>query len=88
MLNSKELSKLLKEITILYVEDECEAKNEISQTLENFSKNILSASNGREAIELYKNNEIQLIITDLQMPLMDGVTLIESIRKTIYILLL
>ncbi len=82
MLNSKELSKLLKEITILYVEDECEAKNEISQTLENFSKNILSASNGREAIELYKNNEIQLIITDLQMPLMDGVTLIESIRKT------
>jgi DNA-binding response OmpR family regulator len=82
MLNSKELSKLLKEITILYVEDECEAKNEISQTLENFSKNILSASNGREAIELYKNNEIQLIITDLQMPLMNGVTLIESIRKT------
>ena len=81
MLNSKELSKLLKEITILYVEDECEAKNEISQTLENFSKNILSASNGREAIELYKNNDIQLIITDLQMPLMNGVTLIEYIRE-------
>lgn len=82
MLNSKELSKLLKEITILYVEDEIEAKNEISQTLENFSKNILLAENGKEAIELYQNNNVQLIITDLEMPLMSGISLIESIRKS------
>eukprot|EP01156_Anaeramoeba_ignava_P020034 Anaeramoba_ignava/c118_g1_i1.p1 GENE.c118_g1_i1~~c118_g1_i1.p1 ORF type:complete len:109 (+),score=8.08 c118_g1_i1:30-356(+) len=80
MLSSKELSKLLKEITILYVEDENEAKSEISQTLENFSKRILLASNGEEALHIYRNNDIQLIITDLQMPLMNGIKFVEAVR--------
>jgi len=81
MVNSKELSLLLKELTILYIEDDEETKKEILQILNRFSSNVLSASNGIEALALYKNNDIQLIISDLEMPLMDGIEFIGAIRK-------
>ncbi|MEA3499310.1 MAG: response regulator transcription factor [Campylobacterota bacterium] len=81
MTDSKELSKLLKEINILYVEDEDSTRNTISEILNKFSDNVRLASNGLEALEIYNNDSIQLIITDIEMPVMDGIKLIEEIRK-------
>lgn len=81
MLETKELSKLLKEINVLYVEDDMYIKGSISQTLEYFSKNVILASNGKEAWDIFENKDIQLVITDLQMPDMDGIKLIEKIRE-------
>jgi len=77
----KELSKLLKEITILYVEDEDEARKNISEILGKFSDNVLLASNGDEAIKIFEEKSVQLVITDIEMPIMDGIKLIEKIRK-------
>jgi two-component system, OmpR family, response regulator VanR len=79
--STKELSKLLKEITILYVEDEDEARKNISETLSKFSDNVLIASNGGEALKIFKEKSIQLVITDIEMPVIDGIKLIEKIRK-------
>jgi YesN/AraC family two-component response regulator len=43
--------------------------------------NFLTANNGEEALELYKNNlDIDLIITDINMPKMNGLALIENVR--------
>ena len=81
MLSSQELSQLLKEITILYIEDDLASQNQTADTLKNFSSNLLVASDGIEALELYKNNKIQLIITDIQMPRMDGIEFATKIRK-------
>lgn len=81
MLTVQELSKLLNEITILYVEDDILTKEAIIETLKKFSKNILVADNGEEALEIYDNNEIQLIISDVEMPYMNGVRFIEKIRE-------
>lgn len=45
-------------------------------------KVIDSASNGKEALEKYHHNHFNLIIADIRMPEMNGITLIETIRQT------
>ncbi len=81
MNNINNLLKLLKEITILYVEDERSARDTITEILTQFSDNVKVAQNGLEALEIFNNNSIQLIITDIQMPLMDGLEFVKEIRK-------
>lgn len=46
---------------------------------------IYEASNGRQALDVLNNNsDIEVIITDINMPIMDGITLISQIRNSIY----
>ncbi len=81
MTSSKELSKLLKEVTILYVEDDKKTRDTIFETLSKFSNNIKTAKDGKEALEIYKAGSIQLIITDIEMPIMNGIKFITEVRK-------
>ncbi len=81
MLTTQELSQLLNEITILYAEDDIESQKQIIDTLSKFASNVLVANDGIEALEIYKNNKIQLIITDIEMPKMDGIKFAKQIRK-------
>jgi len=81
MLNSKELSKLLKELTILYVEDDKITRDSITDTLKIFCNNIITASNGQEALEIFKQNKIHIVITDIEMPIKNGISLVTDIRK-------
>lgn len=74
---------ILKNITILYAEDE-EALREITlNILKGFTKKQLVAKNGAEGLELFKQNEseIDLIITDVNMPIMNGLEMIREIKK-------
>ena len=69
-------------IKILYAEDE----NTIVQFVKilfkkNNTLNVTYTSNGLEALEFYKKEDFDLVITDMIMPLMDGFELIEEIRK-------
>jgi len=82
MINTKELSNLLKDIKILYIEDDINAQTSTLETLQRFSNYILVASNGQEALSLYEKNEIDLIISDIEMPKMDGISLIKHIRQS------
>lgn len=67
-----------KEFTIIYVDDE-------EQNLISFKAsfrrdyNILTAKSGKEGIEILKNNEVHLIITDQRMPEMTGIQFLEKI---------
>lgn len=69
-------------LNILYVEDDEILRVSTVGVLENFFENILVATNGLEALEVFKNNQVDIILTDISMPKMDGVELIRNIRDT------
>lgn len=70
----------LKEITVLYVEDEDMMRESVVMMLKRRFKKVLVAANGLEAIDIYESNHPDIVITDLQMPVMDGMELARQIR--------
>jgi len=79
---SEELKSYTEQLTVLYVEDEEDTRNQISQILGIFFKNVIVGINGLDALEKYKENpeQIDLVMTDLTMPKMDGLSMIKNIR--------
>ena len=76
----KELKDLASDLTVLYVEDEYDTRSQISQILKLFFKEVVVGTNGEEALELYKNSPVDLVMTDLTMPIMDGLTMVKKIK--------
>ena len=70
---------LLKNITILYVEDEITIAEQVKFFFSRFVKGFYVASNGLEGLELYKEINPDIIITDIQMPKMNGLDMIKEI---------
>jgi DNA-binding response OmpR family regulator len=68
-------------MNILLAEDDTDLRNILSQYLELQGFKILSAENGRQGLELFKNEHVDLCILDIMMPVMDGFTLAQKIRK-------
>lgn len=67
----------------IIAEDEFSQREAIAHMLKNFGYNVIEASNGKEALnKLKKDIELRVLITDLQMPVMDGFELIRSVRRT------
>ena len=64
--------RVLKQMSILLVEDDEELRENLSQTLSLFFNKVILATNGIEAIDMIKSNKIDMIITDYVMPVMDG----------------
>lgn len=67
--------------TLLIVEDELRIRALLRDylTIENYT--IIEASNGNEGLHLFKQNKIDLIILDIMMPGLNGLTLTQEIRK-------
>ena len=65
---------------ILLVEDEIISLHMLSEVLKD-DYSILTANNGEKALELYSKFNPHVIITDLHMPIMDGLTFVKKIRK-------
>jgi len=68
--------------TILIVEDEERMRKLIRDYFENSGFSVLEASNGVEALNLIKENKVDLMILDIMMPYMDGWTVCTTLRKT------
>ncbi|WP_053955428.1 sigma-54-dependent transcriptional regulator [Inediibacterium massiliense] len=66
---------------ILIVDDEIEYQKVLSLILSDVGYDIASCSNGHEALEHMENNIVNLVLTDLKMPVMDGVELIKRIKE-------
>lgn len=77
----KELKTVLKSATLLLVEDDARIREKFSRLLSLYVSKIYEASNGKKALESYKKNKPSFIITDIEMPDMDGLEFIEIIRK-------
>ena len=72
----------LKTLKILYAEDEEGIRKNIAASLRYYTKEVIEAENGKIALELYKSEKPDIVITDILMPLMNGVDLVREIRKT------
>ena len=70
-----------KQSTLLYVEDEENIIEEMVEILELDFENIYVATNGKEGLEMYKKYKPNVVISDVQMPLMDGLEMSKEILK-------
>lgn len=70
------------ELQVLIVDDSLTARNQIKRILSSMGiENMTSAENGVEAVEILQSTSFDLIVTDLNMPEMDGLELIEYVRN-------
>lgn len=68
-------------MNVLVVDDEMLIRNVIKDYLENEGYEIFEAENGLEAIRVFKEEKIDLIILDIMMPKMDGYETLKELRK-------
>jgi len=73
--------ELIKNLKVLYVEDEIVLRDTTCSSLNSILKEVVVADNGQEGLEKFKNDNFDLIITDLSMPVMTGTEMIIEIRK-------
>lgn len=69
-----------KNYRILVVDDEIEYQRVFSYILKKNGYMVKTCSSGKEALEILEHNEIDLIMTDLKMPEMDGVELVRQVK--------
>ncbi len=71
----------LSDLSLLYVEDEADIRTQLSQFLQRRVGRLLTASNGQEGLALFLEHGPDFIITDILMPEMNGLAMIEAIRQ-------
>ena len=76
-----ELKDKSKHLTALIVEDSLTIQKQMKMFLDKFFEKVYIASDGLEGLEIYKRVFPNIILTDLQMPKMDGHEFIENIKK-------
>lgn len=80
----------LNELKVLIVEDDVNSDIYLTAIIKNFTKNIIHASNGEEAIKAcQQHQDINLILMDLSMPVINGIDAVKKIRefnKNVYII--
>jgi len=80
-----------RKMKVLFVEDNESARETIARLLKRFFIYLDTASNGEEGLEKFKQNHHELIITDINMPYMNGFEMIEhikDIKKDVYTLVI
>lgn len=71
----------LKEITVLYVEDEAIIRDELIDILKDEVQTLHVAKNGEEGLALFQEHQIDIVLTDIRMPVMDGLEMSRAILK-------
>lgn len=65
--------------TVLIVDDEAKMRDVLSMAIEQLGYRALSASDGLEALGVIEGGEVDLVLSDLRMPVMDGAALLERV---------
>lgn len=80
LIQKEKTKKELKDLRVLLVEDNLINQKITLLTLQPLVQSIDTATNGKEALEMFGTNNYDLILMDIQMPVMNGLTAIEKIR--------
>jgi len=70
-----------KDISILYVEDEESIRNLYTPLIKKRTANFFLAKNGKEGLSLFKKHKPELVISDIRMPIMDGLEMTSKIKE-------
>ncbi|MEA2073002.1 MAG: response regulator [Campylobacterota bacterium] len=74
------MKDMLKNFTILYVEDEEMVRKNAVEFLNRVAKDVLEAKDGKEAIQIWSEHKPDIIITDINMPRLNGLDMASYIR--------
>jgi len=66
---------------VLFVDDSVSIREVVKYTLESEGYEVILSDNGKNALEYLNGQDFSLVVTDLHMPVMDGIELIRSMRK-------
>ncbi|MGB0990677.1 DNA-binding response regulator [Arcobacter sp. F155] len=78
----KEFLEKLKSLTVLYAEDEVGIRENIADSLGYYVKEVFQASNGAEALEVYEDKNPDIILSDIHMPVLNGIEFVKKVRET------
>lgn len=73
---------MIKSLTLLYVEDDASTVRSFMNAFGDYFKEVIIAQTAEEGLELFEKHSPHIIITDLQLPKMSGLEMIERIRQT------
>ncbi len=68
------------DISVLYVEDQILILRSFGNILKRRINDVFTATNGREGLEVYKQHRQDIIITDINMPVMNGIEMVKEIK--------
>lgn len=71
----------MKELVILVVEDEVKIRESLVNVLSSRYSKVIGAQNGDEGLKKFKKFKPDLIITDIAMPIMDGLDMAKEIKE-------
>jgi len=72
---------IISKLNILCVEDEPQVLTQLQLSLESFCKKIYCAEDGLQALNILENNSVDIIVTDLNMPKMNGLELLKEVKE-------
>ncbi|NOR57355.1 MAG: EAL domain-containing protein [Sulfurimonas sp.] len=81
MVDLKKLREYTQNMRVLYVEDDLTVQTEMHEFLKRFFSTITLANNGKEGLEAYKQESYDLIISDINMPIMNGIEMSKIILE-------
>jgi two-component system chemotaxis response regulator CheY len=67
--------------SILAVDDSASMRQMVAFTLKSAGYNVIEAADGQEALDKARNQSVNLVLTDQNMPRMDGITLVKNLRS-------
>jgi len=77
----KKISESTKLLDLLYIEDDTEVQLSTLKILHSLFKSVTVAVDGRDGLSKFKKKEFDLILSDIHMPHMNGLQMLEEIRK-------
>ncbi len=79
--NIVKLKKYAQNCSVLYVEDDELIRTQTASFLNRFFPNVVQAEDGQIGLENYKEKKFDIVITDINMPNLNGIDMIKAIKK-------
>jgi len=81
MIDLEEIIEKTKDLKLLYVEDNQDTREMTAMMLEDFFDTIILSIDGEEGLQKFKENDIDIVLTDINMPKLNGIELCKKIKE-------